>query len=69
MNLPISRDEALAFLKSMPQNESDMNHYLESEAIMRGLALKLGEDEDYWGMVGLLDDVDWAFSRNDLEKH
>jgi len=32
MVLPISRDEALEWLKSMPQEKSDMNHYLESEA-------------------------------------
>ena len=37
-----------------------MNHYLESEAIMKSLAKKIGEDENYWGMLGLLHDVDWA---------
>ena len=67
--LPITRKEALELLKSMPQQESDMNHYLETEAIMRTLAEKLGEDVEYWGMVGLLHDVDWALTRNNWEGH
>ena len=53
----------------MPQQESDMNHYIESEAIMRGLAEKLGEDVEYWGMIGLLHDVDWALTRDNWEEH
>lgn len=69
MSLPISRDEALDFLKSMPQEKSDMNHYLESEAIMRGLARKLGEDVEYWGMLGLMHDVDWSLTKNNLREH
>jgi putative nucleotidyltransferase with HDIG domain len=69
MSLPITRDEALEFLKSMPQLESDMNHYLESEAIMRGLAEKFSEDVEYWGMVGLLHDVDWSLTKDNLEMH
>jgi hypothetical protein len=67
--LPISRDKAIEILKSMNQTEADMNHYLESEAIMRKLAEKLGEDADYWGMLGLLHDVDWALTRDNTKEH
>lgn len=67
--LPISREEAIELLKSMPQKESDMNHYLESEAIMKALAKKLEEDEDYWGLLGLLHDVDWALTKDNLKEH
>lgn len=69
MYLSISRENALEFLKSMPQEKSDMNHYLESEAIMRKLAEKFNEDINYWGMVGLLHDIDWSLTKNDLENH
>jgi len=69
MGLSITRDEALKFLKSMPQEKSDMNHYFESEAIMRALARKLNGDEKYWGMVGLLHDVDWSLTKDNLEEH
>ncbi len=67
--LPITRQEALDLLKSMPQKKSDWNHYLESEAIMRELAEKLGEDIEYWGMLGLLHDVDWALTRENWKEH
>ncbi len=67
--LPITREQAIELLKSMPQSESDMNHYLESEAIMRALAEKLGEDVEYWGMLGLLHDIDWAFTRDNWAEH
>jgi len=68
-SLPITREEAIELLKSMPQQESDWNHYLESEAIMRALAERFGEDVEYWGMIGLLHDVDWALTRNNWEEH
>lgn len=67
--LPITRNDAIELLRSLPQFDSDMNHYLETEAIMKSLAKRFGEDVEYWGMVGLLHDVDWALTRNDLNGH
>lgn len=67
--LPITREQAIELLKSMNQKESDWTHYLESEAIMKALAEKLGEDVGYWGMLGLLHDVDWALTRDDWKEH
>jgi uncharacterized protein len=69
MTLPISREEAVELLKSMGQEESNMNHYLESEAIMKSLAEKFGEDIDYWGMLGLLHDVDWEQTKSNWAEH
>ena len=69
MNLPITRKQALELLKKYPQTEADMNHYLESEAIMKAVAEKFGEDVEYWSMVGLLHDVDWALTRNNWAEH
>ena len=69
MTLPVSREEALNWLKTMPQLDSDMNHYLETEAIMRGLAEKFNEDLEYWGMLGLLHDIDWALTKDDWSGH
>jgi len=65
----ITRTEAINLLTSMPQEKSDMNHYLETEAIMRALAKKFGEDEEYWGMIGLLHDADWAVTKNNWAEH
>jgi uncharacterized protein len=67
--LPISREEAIQLLNSYPQATSDKNHYLESEAIMRGLAKKFGEDVEYWGMLGLLHDVDWSLTKENINDH
>jgi len=67
--LPISREKAMALLKSMPQLDSDMNHYLETEAIMGSLAERFGEDIEYWRMLGLLHDVDWALTKDDWSEH
>jgi uncharacterized protein len=69
MNLPINREQAIELLKGYDQKESDMNHYLESEAIMRALAEKFGEDMNLWAMLGLLHDVDWALTRENWPKH
>ena len=69
MALPMIREKALNMLKEFNQKESDMNHYLESEAVMRALAEKFREDVEYWGMLGLLHDVDWSFTRENWKDH
>ncbi len=69
MNLPITRNDAIVLLRGMNQQASDVNHYLETEAIMKALAKRFGEDVEYWGMVGLLHDVDWALTKNNLKEH
>ena len=68
-NLPITRNEAIELLKSTNQQRSDMIHYLETEAIMKTLAKRFGEDIEYWGMIGLLHDVDWALTKSDMKEH
>jgi putative nucleotidyltransferase with HDIG domain len=67
--LPISRSDAWQLLNSMEQSASDLNHYLESEVIMRALAKRFGQDEDYWGMLGLLHDVDWSVTKDSGSEH
>lgn len=69
MNLPIKREKAIEFLKSQKPEEFDFIHYLMSEAVMREVAKKLGEDQDYYGMLGLLHDVDWTLTKNDIKTH
>ncbi len=54
-----TREEALALWKKYNKSESLYHHALSVEAVMREYARKLSEDEDYWGIVGLLHDIDW----------
>ena len=68
-DLPIRRSDAIELLKNMNQQQADMNHYLETEAIMKALATRFGEDVEYWGMLGLLHDVDWALTKDDMKEH
>jgi putative nucleotidyltransferase with HDIG domain len=55
----ISRQEALELLKSCGAGRVELIHAFESEAIMGALATRLGQNTEYWRMLGLLHDVDW----------
>ena len=68
-DLPISREQAWELVKKYNSHEQDLIHYLESEAVMRELAKKLDEDEEYWGMLGLIHDIDWGITKENTEKH
>ena len=54
----MNRIEALEILNRYVKNEKMIFHCLASEAVMRGLARKLGRDEEKWGLAGLLHDLD-----------
>jgi len=54
-----TRDEAFALLKEFNQNESLLKHALAVEGVMRYAARKRGEDEEKWGVIGLIHDLDY----------
>jgi putative nucleotidyltransferase with HDIG domain len=55
----MNRSEALALVQEYTQNPSLIKHMLAVEAAMRAYARKFGEDEERWGIVGLLHDFDY----------
>ena len=55
----MSRENTLAFLNGHVKTDMLMKHLLTVEAAMRGYACKYEEDEDLWGIAGLLHDFDW----------
>jgi len=65
----ISREEALKFVHENIDTESLINHMLSVEAVMRSLAKKFGEDEELWGITGLVHDVDLGRTRDNLDRH
>jgi len=59
MSLPMTRDEAWALFCEWTASESLRRHVLAVEASMRAYARKFGEDEERWGLVGMLHDLDY----------
>lgn len=69
MTLPLTREQALELVKKYNSDERDLIHYLESEAVCKALAEKLGEDKEYFGMLGLLHDIDWGITKDNVQTH
>ncbi len=64
----MNRDQALAIVNTYIKNPNLVNHMLCVEAALRFYAQKLGEDEELWGVTGLLHDFDWEIHPT-LEEH
>ena len=54
-----TRDDALMLLQEYNQNEALIRHALAVEGVMRYSARKRGQDEEMWGVVGLVHDLDY----------
>jgi putative nucleotidyltransferase with HDIG domain len=59
MSEPLSRDQAWDLFCSWTESESLRRHVLAVEAAMRAYAPRFGEDEERWGLVGMLHDLDY----------
>ncbi len=72
----MNREEAYKTLTKLIKNQNLIKHHLACEAVMKVLYRKLipsanqnPQDEEKWGIVGLLHDADYELSRNHPEKH
>ena len=54
-----TREEAWALLREFNESDSLIKHALCVEGVMRYVARKRGEDEDKWGVIGLVHDLDY----------
>jgi uncharacterized protein len=65
----MNRLDNIELLKNYVKNEKVLFHCYASEAILKALAKKLGEDEEKWGMAGLLHDIDVELTNADPKTH
>lgn len=54
-----NREEALDLLKKYNKSDSLLKHAFAVEGVMRYMARKAGEDEEKWGIIGLIHDLDY----------
>jgi putative nucleotidyltransferase with HDIG domain len=64
-----NRDEILDSIHGNVQDKNMIKHMLATEAIMRALARRLGEDEEEWGITGLIHDIDMELVEGDMRSH
>ncbi len=67
--MPVNRAEAYQLMVELIQSKNLQKHGLAVEAIMRSLAKRFDEDEEEWGIVGLLHDADYEVTDKDLNRH
>lgn len=65
----VTREDALKMLHEHNKEINHIRHALAVEAAMRHFAKASGEDEDLWGLAGLIHDLDWETTRNDYKRH
>ena len=65
----ISKVEALKILNDNIKSPNLVKHSLAVEAIMKGLAEYFKEDEEKWGILGLLHDIDYEKTKDKPEEH
>ncbi len=57
--MTLNRDEAFRLFSEWNQNEGLIKHGLAMEAALRAYARTFGEDEEKWGITGMLHDIDY----------
>jgi uncharacterized protein len=65
----ITREKAVQLLDKYITTDWLIMHMRESEVIMRSLAKYFNEDEELWGLSGLLHDLDFDYVNKDPKKH
>lgn len=67
--LGITKEQADELVEEYVKDPVTRLHLLESEAIMREVAKYLGENEEEWGIIGLLHDIDWDLTKENQIQH
>ena len=65
----MNREDGLKLLESKLRNKNLIKHSLAVEACMKILARKFGQNEEMWGLAGLLHDLDYEDTKDDFANH
>jgi putative nucleotidyltransferase with HDIG domain len=65
----MTREEAIKLVQEKIQNQNLIKHCLAAEVCMRALAEHFNEDQEKWGLTGLLHDIDYEETKDDPQKH
>ena len=65
----MTREEAITLLNKHVQNKNLRKHMFAVEAVMKRLARAFDEDENLWGLAGLLHDLDYDQTVNNFSRH
>lgn len=65
----MTRQEAVALVRENCTNKNLFKHMLATEAVMAGLAERLGEDVESWALAGLVHDLDYDETADDPGRH
>ena len=69
MQLKLTRDVAYELVLKRIGRNNLLKHVLSVEAGMRRMAVHCGQDADYWGLIGLVHDLDYNETKNDASRH
>lgn len=65
----MDREQVIDSIETNVENRNLIKHMLATEAIMRALARRFGYDEEEWGIVGLIHDIDVELTDGDMANH
>ncbi len=65
----ITREQALKILDDNMHSQNLRRHCYAVEAVMRALARRFKENEDVWGLAGLIHDADYELTKDDTQNH
>jgi putative nucleotidyltransferase with HDIG domain len=65
----MTREEAVALVEEHCRNRNLFKHMLATEAVMAGLAERLGEDVESWALAGLVHDLDYDETADEPSRH
>ncbi|MDO8592865.1 MAG: HDIG domain-containing protein [bacterium] len=68
-NLGLTKEQAGQLIDQYITDKITKLHLIETQAIMRALAKHFNKNEEEWGIIGLLHDIDWDLTKNNPAEH